>query len=205
VPTADRRSWWIAGGAVLGALVFLLLPYVWTGWADQGDAPRVPMGGTANVPAPGPAPGVDLSTMTPREAAERLFNRVMAALSEGNQAEVESFLPMAIDAYGLVPDLDADGHFHLSLLQQAAGDYGPALETAERVLQDDPDHLLARYAAAEAARELGRDQEARAHFAHVLEVFDAEVERGLPEYQEHSGFLPTIRETAERFLTTGGG
>jgi tetratricopeptide (TPR) repeat protein len=196
----DRTRWWILGGAVVGGLVFLALPYVWTGWADQGEAPRVPMGAQSALPAPGAAPGVDLSAMTPREAADRLFNRVMAAMGAGDQEEIDAFLPMAIDAYHLVPNLDADGHFHLSLLQQAAGDHLAALETAERVLVDEPDHLLALYAAGEAARGLGDRERAREHFQHVLAVFDQEADRDRPEYREHASFLPAIREAAEEYL-----
>ena len=196
----DRTRWWILGGAVVGGLVFLALPYVWTGWADQGESPRVPMGAQGALPAPGAAPGVDLSAMTPREAADRLFNRVMAAMGAGDQGEIDTFLPMAIDAYHLVPSLDADGHFHLSLLQQAAGDHLAALETAQRVLADDPDHLLALYAAAEAAEGLGDRERAREYFQHVLDVFDQEADRDRPEYREHASFLPAIREAAEEYV-----
>lgn len=204
-PTSpDRRKWWILGAAVVGGLLFLSVPYVWTSWAEGGDAPRIPMGAPRNVPAPGPAPGVDLSTMTPREAADRLFNRVMAGMTAGDRAEVDAFLPMAIDAYRLVPDLDADGHFHLSLLHQAAGDHRAGLETAERVLASQPNHLLALYAAGEAARELGETDRARGHYLRVLEVFDTEIDRDLAEYREHASFLPAVREAAEDFLTGPG-
>lgn len=199
----DRRGWWALGAAVVGGLLFLAIPYVWTGWADPANDPRVPMGASTGLPGPGPAPGVDLSTMTPREAADRLFNRVMTALGEGDQSEVGMFLPMAIDAYQLVPNLDADGHFHLSLLQQAGGDHRGGLQTAERVLDTNPDHLLALYAAGEAARELGESAWARDHFQHVLEVFETESARDLPEYREHAGLLPAIRETAEDYLRGG--
>lgn len=139
--------------------------------------------------------------MTPREAADRLFNRVMAALSAGNQGEVQSFLPMAIDAYRLVPGLDHDGHFHLSLLQQAAGDYAAALTSAQQVLENDPNHLLALYAAGEAAQAQGDDATAREHYQRILEVFESESARGLPEYTEHASFLPTIREAATDFTS----
>jgi hypothetical protein len=203
-PSESRARWWIAGGAVVLAIIFLAVPYVWTGWTEGGGGERVPMGPQGTAPALGPAPNVDLSSMTPREAADRLFNRVMAALTDGNDAEVQSFLPMAIDAYQLVPDLDADGHFHLSLLQHARGDYGGALRTAETVLETNPDHLLNRYAAGEAAREMGDDELAAEHFTHLLAVFEEESARDLPEYREHESFLPTIRQMAEEFLATNG-
>jgi hypothetical protein len=199
----DRRAWWFLGAAVAGGILFLAIPYVWTGWADPANDPRMPMGAPTGLPAPGPAPNIDLSTMTPREAADRLFNRVMNAMGQGNQDEVAMFLPMAIDAYNMVPNLDADGHFHLSLLQQGGGDYRGGLQTAERVLETHPSHLLALYAAGEAARELGETARARDHFDRIMEVFEAESARDLPEYREHAGLLPTIRETARDFV--GGG
>ncbi len=199
----DRRAWWVLAAAVAGGALFLSVPYVWSGWADTGDDPRVPMEAGTGSPSPGPAPNVDLSTMTPREAADRLFNRVMTALGEGDRSEVEMFLPMAVGAYQLVPDLDADGHFHLSLLQQAGGNHREALQTAERVLSTHPDHLLALYAAGEAARELGEMDRAGDHYRRVLEVFETESARDLPEYEEHSGLLPAIRETAEAFVEEG--
>jgi hypothetical protein len=63
------------------------------------------------------ASAVDLSSMTPRQAADRLFNRVMQAASSNDEAEVLRFLPMAIGAHDLVEDLDVDGKFHLVLLR----------------------------------------------------------------------------------------
>jgi predicted lipid-binding transport protein (Tim44 family) len=198
---SDRKRWWIAGAAVAGAVLFLTLPYVWSGWADTGNAPRMPVSPAAA--SPGSAAAVDLSTMTPREAADRLFNRVMTAQGAGDDAELEAFLPMAIDAYRRVSNLDADGHFHLALLQQAAGDHAAALATAERVLASAPDHLLALYAAGEAARGLGDIEQARGHFRQLLDVYEAESVRNLTEYREHETFLLTIRETADRYLAGG--
>ena len=56
-------------------------------------------------PLAGPA-GVDLSSMTPREAADRLFNRVMTAVAADDSTEVVSFLPMAIRSLELAEPLD---------------------------------------------------------------------------------------------------
>jgi hypothetical protein len=204
-PASDspRRGWWVAAAAVAGGILFLSVPYVWTGWAEGGDGVRIPVTPPAAT-APSGGTGVDLASMTPREAADRLFNRVMTAADAGDQGEVEAFLPMAIDAYTLVPDLDADGHFHLSLLQQTAGDHRAGLETAERALSSDPDHLLALYAAGEAARELGEAARAREHFSRLLDRFDSESRRDLPEYRDHASFLPTIQQAAWDFLAGEG-
>lgn len=199
----SRNGWLLLGAAVLAGLLFLAVPYVWSGWEEGGGGQRVPLG-SPGAPAQGAAPNVDLSSMTPREAADRLFNRVMTALGEGNQAEAQNFLPMAIDAYQLVTDLDADGHFHLALLQQAQGDHQGALGTAEAVLEQQPDHLLALYAAGEAARELGRDELAAEYHGHVVQIFDTESERDLPEYLEHESFLPTVRQVATEFMAGQG-
>ena len=80
--------------------------------------------------------------MTPREAADRLYDRIMRAASAGDSAEALAFLPMALDAYNLVVPLDADGHYHVSLLHALGGDYHMAREVADRALADVPSHLL---------------------------------------------------------------
>jgi tetratricopeptide (TPR) repeat protein len=193
--------WWIGGIVGAATVVLLGLPYVASSRSSGAELARMPMAPGVGA---GGAAGVDLSTMSPREAADRLFNRVMAALSAGDTGEVQTFLPMAIDAYGMVPELDADGLFHLSLLQQAAGNHEAGLLSAQGILGPAPDHILGLYAAGEAARELGETEMAMGYFRRILEVFEAESARGLPEYVEHAGFLPTVRETARAFVAPGG-
>jgi len=201
-PRSPDVGWWFAG-----ALLVVLL--VVGGWAllDGGSPAAPPQGmfGASGGPpgALGPAPGVDLSSMTPREAADRLYDRVMRALSARDSMEVMNFLPMAIDAYEIARPLDLDGHFHLSLLQRAGLDFEGALATAEEALERDPDHLLNLSAAASAAREMNRDEEARRYYERLIEVWDREVGRAdRPEYREHEPALPEMRREAEEF--TGG-
>lgn len=143
--------------------------------------------------------------MTPREAADRLFNRVMGALAQRDTMEVINFLPMAIDAYEIARPLDLDGLFHLSLLQRAGMRYEEALATAQEALDEDPDHLLNLSAAAEAARELGLDDLAAQYFSHVLEVWEDERARtDRPEYDEHAPLLPSILTDATEFMEGRG-
>lgn len=168
-------------------------------------------------PGPGPTPGTtdgaaapattggggvapDISSMSPIEAANRLYNRVMDAASRGDSLEAQQFMPMAIAAYQRARPLDHDGLFHLSLLNRTAGNFEAALAQAHEILEEDPNHLLGRVAAAEAAVELGELDEAETHYRTILEVYDDEVARALPEYSDHSRIVDVLRDEAERFL-----
>jgi tetratricopeptide (TPR) repeat protein len=193
----QNLPWWIAG-----ATMFVLILVVGVRMVQPtGPGPGAPSAQPV-APFAGGGGGVppDLSTMTPSEQADRLFNRVMTYVSQGDSTSAQAFLPMAIDAHGLARPLDHDRLFHLALLNRAAGRYDAALATAQEVLAQDPNHLLALTAAAEAAADLGRTDEAAGHYRRVLEIYDTEIARGLPEYADHSVFLQSVRGEAEAFL-----
>jgi tetratricopeptide (TPR) repeat protein len=172
-------------------------------WALERDEPGdPPLPAPAARPAAGGGTPPDLTSMTPREAADRLYDRIMRAASAGDSAEALAFLPMALDAYNLVVPLDADGHYHMSLLHALGGDYPMAREVAERALADAPRHLLLLGAAARAASELGDDDGADAYSARFLEAWDSERARGLEEYSMHAIPLAEMRQSAE--TRTGG-
>lgn len=194
----QNLPWWIAGAAMFVLILVLGVRMVQpAGPATSAPAtqPVAPFagGGTGGVPP-------DLSGMSPREAADRLFNRVMTSVSQGDSTGAQAFLPMAVAAYDRARPLDHDGVFHMSLLNRAAGNLEAALANAQEVLAQDASHLLALAAAAEAAAELGRAGEATAHYRRVLEVYDAQIARGLPEYADHATFLQSVRGEAEAFL-----
>ena len=136
--------------------------------------------------------------MTPREAATRLFERVMTAVEGDNQAEAATFLPMAIASYDRIAALSLDDRFHLSLLHAAAGDGATALTVAEAGLALRPTHLLCLAAAARAALLVGDDARARAHYRTLAEAYDAEIAAALPEYgpDKHAALLPVLRAEA---------
>jgi len=161
-----------------------------------------PVGGAAASTAPGGAGGTppDISSMTPIEAATRLFNRVMLAVEEGDSTEAQAFLPMAIAAYDRARPLDHDGLYHLSVLQAAAGQLDAALDNATLILDEDPNHLLGLLAAGHAAEELGLTEEAQRHYRHLLEVYDEEMARGLGEYDDHARTVSSARGEAQAFL-----
>lgn len=142
--------------------------------------------------------------MTPRQAATRLFNRVMGAVEAGNQAEASLFLPMAIASYDLIAALNLDDRFHLSLLHAVAEDGPAALAVAEAGLAFRPTHLLCLAAAAEAALLMGDDEKATAYYQTLVDVYDDEITVELEEYgtgpNGHASLLPQLRAEAIAYL-----
>ena len=189
-------GWWVAG-----ALLVAVLVVVGIGVVREPDDPRAAPAIGATSGGDGAPP--DLSTMTPREAADRLFNRVMSAAAREDTGEANAFLPMAIDAYELATPLDDDGLFHLSLLQRAAADFQASLASAVAGLEENPDHLLNLSSAAEAFLELGRLDDGLAYYQRMLDAWDRELASDRAEYEEHRPLLPLIREDAEALLGSG--
>lgn len=183
-----NTGWYIAGAVLVVMIISVLVPML-----SDGDAP----------PAEAPVAGSASGTGTPpplsgnmRENADRLFNRIMEARESGNTAQAVQFYPMAIQAYESAEPLDADGLFHLSLIQAAAGDPAAARTTAERILDMSPNHLLGLGAAGEATLEQGDTAAARAYYQRFLDSYESERTRDLVEYLDHSRILPSYEQQA---------
>ena len=193
---SNNLPWWFAGAAM-----FILIMVV--GWnMVQPGPPPAPGGGTMPAGTADPnGPGTtDISQMSPREAADRLFDRIMRSVSLGDTVQAQGFLPMAIQAYNLARPLDADGLFHLALLQTTGGQFDAAIATAGEILAIEPNNLLGLGTAAQAAAQLGRQDEAMGYYRRFEENFQTESARTVPEYQGHTSYLQGARSEAEAFL-----
>ena len=188
--------WWIAGVSMFVLIIVVGVNMVQPGATSSPAVPPVgaPVGGTGTGGPP------DLSSMSPREAADRLFNRVMTAESGGDMGQAQQFMPMALAAYERARPLDHDGLYHLSVLNRVAMNLEESIANAAEVLAQNPDHLLALAAAAQAAIELGRPDEAEAYYRHLVEVYGVEMASQKPEYLDHSGITNDLRNVAEGFL-----
>ena len=196
----------VAAGALL-TLALVIAVVLWTA-PGGAPAPSPPAAGAPGSPTPlGPTSAVDLGSMTERQAATLLFNRVMANVEAGNLAEAAQFLPMAIAAYDRIPALSLDDRFHLSLLHAQAGDGASALAVAEAGLAVRPTHLLCLAVAAEAAILLGDETKARAHYQTLVDVYEEESRAGLEEYgtgpEGHANLLPVLLGEAAEYLASG--
>jgi hypothetical protein len=135
--------------------------------------------------------------MTPREAADRLFNRVMTAVSAGDPTEAGTFLPMAIAAFELAEPLDTDGKFHVVLLRLTGQFNAEALEGAEEILLEQPNHLLGLAMAGDASLALGDSAGARGYYQRWLDAYETEMAKNLLEYRDHAPMFPEMQATAE--------
>jgi hypothetical protein len=187
-------GWYVAGAALLVAVLALVVPRMTASDPAPGAiaAPAGPVG-----TAPGAGPGaIDLSTMTPREAADRLFNRVMENVSAGDSVQARTFLPMALAAYDRVEQLDLDGHYHVAVLHLVGNDPDAARREADTILAEAPEHLFGLFTAAQAEDMRGNTAEATTLYRRFLESYDDEIVLGRLEYEEHAQILPVMRQDA---------
>src|SRR5213592_4667142 len=182
---------WGVAGAALGALLTVLALRLGAGSREQGagDAPEA-TAPRSQLPAP------DISQMSPEERATRLYNRVMTLHSQGKADSAEFFLPMALQAYAMLPALDIDGRYHIGVLDLTGGDYAGALAQADSIHRAVPAHLFAFMLRARAF-ELRHDAAgARRAYAEFLRNEAAERARQRPEYAEHADNLDAFHTQA---------
>ncbi|HEU0014233.1 MAG TPA: zinc ribbon domain-containing protein [Longimicrobium sp.] len=189
-------AWAVAGAAVVVAAAAILVP-VFRG----GQAPPAATAAASLAPA-GPAAGdpsqVDVANMPPREAADRLFNRAMQTATAADTAQLGFFTGMAIQAYGRVPERDADLHYHLGELYRLQGDAAAVRAQADSILAGDPEHLFGLVMAGRAEQMRGNAEASREAYRRFLGVYTAQVARNLREYQDHAQALPSLRGEAEQ-------
>ena len=163
----------------------------------QPGAPQ-PTGGAGALGSPNAGPPALSADM--RTNADGLFDRIMRELSAGDSARARFFVPMALDAYRSSGPLDADGLFHVSLIQAIDGDFAGARATAEAILADDPNHLLGLAAGAAAAEGAGDTDGARAYYQRFLDALPSERDRDLAEYRDHARVIPDYEAAARSAL-----
>jgi hypothetical protein len=186
---------WAIAGTALVAFIALLAgqrfrstPPVDAAQA-QAQAQGAPQGGDAEGPAPdGAAQGArapDISSMTPRERADRLFDRIMRLDTEGKKDSVLFFSPMAIAAYQMIPNPDADARFDMGRIAEVAGALPAAKIEADSILASAPTHLLGLVLAMQVARASGDSSGAAAYRTKLRAAQKSELAKKLPEYDRH--------------------
>jgi hypothetical protein len=177
-PRSDRMAWYVAGVAVLALLVVIVVLVARKSQAAPGTEAGA-VSGSARATT-------DLSTLTPRQSADMLYNKIMTLHEAGKSDSVNFFAPMALQAYAMLgTDLDADARLHLGLIELAIGQPDPAAAQGDTILRGAPKHLFG------SLREFLRN-------------YRSERAKNLPEYGEHSQMLLEARDQAEQLVGTTG-
>ncbi len=186
---ASQTNWVVPAGILVVAVVIALffLMRINNGGSTVGLPPQ----GVSAAALP------DLSQMTPRERFDRLYNRVMQAAEQGDAATMQQFSPMALAAYGMLDQVDADARYHAALLRLHTGDVPGSAVLADSIEAETPDHLFGFIIRGTLAKWQNDPAALAQVYTGFLAAYDEEIAAGRPEYTEHErsikGFLEDAR------------
>ncbi|MFN8573578.1 MAG: hypothetical protein U0132_16105 [Gemmatimonadaceae bacterium] len=138
-------------------------------------------GGQGVVRAP------DISSLSPRERADRLYDRMMRLASENKNDSVQFFAPMALSAYENLGPLDTDLHYDFGRIAEISGNLDVAQAQADSILRQNPTHLLGLILASRVATLRGNAGRSATLLKQLLQAEPAETKKGLDEYTRHRG------------------
>jgi hypothetical protein len=175
---------------VVAAIALLSLIALVAGQRFASNRPPSDTGATTSAEPPAEAipqgaRAPDISQLSPAERAMRLYDRLMTYNEAGKRDSVRFFAPMAIAAYEMLGDLDADGRYDLGRIGEISGDVKLAVAQADTILRRNPDHLLGLILAAHAARMENRAADERRFYQRLVAAEPAERKKQRPEYITH--------------------
>ncbi len=168
--------------------------------AAAPGAPAAPFAqGAGGGDARGGGRPPDLSSMSPKDAADRLFDRVMRLKEEGKVDSIRFFAPMALTAQANVQPADADTRFHIGAIALATRDStlaGMAAAQADTILAARGTHLLGLILGAEAAGLRGNRAAQRDFEQRLVAASAKELALPLDEYLQHRPVIDDALRTA---------
>src|SRR6266571_8784963 len=197
VATVSATGWraglpWALAGAALGALIAVVAMRASAPSPARNDEPAAPFASSGGGRPP------DISQMSPKERANRLFDRVMMLAEAGKTDSVQFFLPMALGAYAQLPSLDADAHYDVGMLELAGGDPDAALAEADTIRQSTPTHLFIYILRAHAYQALANKALEQKAYADFLRHEQAELAVKRSEYDDYREALTNFHSEAQR-------
>ncbi|HEY2806535.1 MAG TPA: zinc ribbon domain-containing protein [Gemmatimonadales bacterium] len=187
--------WFIAGVCVIALQTAVVLVAL----HRPGEAvPDAALSAASATPVASRGAPPDISNMSPREAADRLYERIARAASAGDTAQVQFFAPMALNAYSNVSPLDADARLHVGLIDLALGNNAGAAAQGDSIARLAGTNLFGPLLKARAAEARGNRAEAAAAYRIFLGNYDSERRKNLPEYQQHDALLVEAHTAAQR-------
>lgn len=215
-PKGNLLPWAIAFVSLLGVVAFaassnfskakgstLDAPLNALPQAGLGDPGAPPVDGAGGAPfapfanggagAGGRAP--DLSQMTPRDIADRLFDRVMTLVAAGKADSAQFFAQMALQNYESM-EKDLDLRYDMGRVAEVTGAAVVARAQADTILRENPNHLLGLVLAAKAAALQGRMDDYKRFQARLVAAAPAERAQKREEYDRHANDIDAALRTA---------
>lgn len=192
-PSRTLLPWGIGLAALLAVVIAVAVQQ--SEPASQQMGANIPLGGGAPPFAGGAGSGAeggvmrapDISSMSPRERADRLYDRVMRQASEGKTDSAAFFAGMAVQAYELLGPLDDDLKYDYGRMAEMSGNLPLAQQQADAILASNPNHLLGLVLGARVAQ-LRNDTALQAQYRQrLLAAEKGERAKNLEEYTRHAG------------------
>ena len=170
----------LVAGALLATIV-LIAVRIGTRARPAAGGPEI-----GRAAQPGVVGAPDISSMSPREQATRLYDRVMRLHEERKMDSVAFFAPMALGSYAEIADMDQDSRYDMARVAMVAGELAVARAQADTILRRAPTHLLGLLLSADLARSSNDESAAKKAEATFVAAAARERARKLSEYQTHA-------------------
>ena len=144
----------------------------------------------------------DISSLSPQERADRLYNRVMLLASQGKVDSVVFFAPMALTAYQMLAPLNADQRYDMGRIGEVAGAIPLAKAQADTILRENPNHLLGLILEARLATLAGDTTKLRLFERRLIAAEKSETSRKRDEYARHQDDIANALQQARKNLGT---
>ncbi|MCC6243010.1 MAG: hypothetical protein IT353_09220 [Gemmatimonadaceae bacterium] len=128
----------------------------------------------------------DISNMSPRERAARLYDRIMRYAEQGQSDSLTIFAPMAMASYEMLDAFDLDARYDYGRVAAETGNLVVAAAQADSILLQSPSHLLGLALSARTVEKQGKRSASVALWRRFLSAREAELLKKLPEYEAHA-------------------
>jgi hypothetical protein len=142
----------------------------------------------------------DISSLSPQERADRLYNRVMLLASQGKVDSVLFFAPMALTAYQMLAPLNADQRYDMGRIGEVAGAIPLAKAQADTILSENPNHLLGLILEARLATLAGDSTRLHSYERRLINAEKTEAIRKRDEYVRHQDDIANALQQARKSL-----
>lgn len=142
----------------------------------------------------------DISSLSPQERADRLYNRVMLLASQGKTDSVQFFAPMALTSYQMLSPLNADQRYDMGRIGEVAGALPLAKAQADSILRENPNHLLGLILEARVSLIAGDTTQLHSYERRLVGAEKSELAKKRGEYIRHADDITNALQQAKKSL-----